>query len=89
MKATHVNFFTVTYLQLGPFGENSLFVIAEKEKMQSIVLASFASKQLIISSSLACTGFPTFISMSRPIFANLPLSTLLLLFSRSVMSDSL
>ena len=71
MKATHVNFFTVTYLQLGPFGENSLFVIA-KEKMQSIVLASFASKQLIISSSLACTGFPTFISMSRPIFANLP-----------------
>ena len=57
MKATHVNFFTVTYLQLGPFGENSLFVIA-KEKMQSIVLASFASKQLIISSSLACTGIP-------------------------------
>lgn len=33
MKATHVNFFTVTYLQLGPFGENSLFVIAlEKER---------------------------------------------------------
>ena len=42
MKATHVNFFTVTYLQLGPFGENSLYVIAEKEKMQSIVLASFS-----------------------------------------------
>ena len=42
MKATHVNFFTVTYLQLGPFRENSLYVIAEKEKMQSIVLASFS-----------------------------------------------
>ena len=35
MKATCVNLFTVTYLQLGPFGENSLYVIAEKEKMQT------------------------------------------------------
>ena len=72
MKATHVNFFTVTYLHLGPFGENSLYVIAEKEKKQGIVLASFSSKQLVISSSRACTGFPTFISISWPNFANLP-----------------